>query len=125
MQAPLDIEYALSEYLKTKISEPVHTELGAEKSQVVLFTTGGPEATLVSGRPRVVFDCYGERAALALNLANKVWAYIKDLDCRMIGEAQFYEIEATLPINLPNPDKPDLFRRQFNAIIHARHVRVS
>lgn len=125
MLAPADIEFALTSYLKPLVSEPVGTKIGTAKNQVVLFTTGGSEATLVSGRPRVVFDCYGEREAAAVNLANKVWALVKDLDCRLVGESQFYDVELSLPINLPHPDKPDVFRRQFNAIIHARHVRVS
>lgn len=125
MLAPVDVEFALVEYLKSRLSVPVGTKLGSAKNQVVLFTTGGSKATLVSGRPRVVFDCYGEREALAVNLVNQVWALVEDLDCRMVSGAQFYEVESSLPINLPHPDKPDLFRRQFNSVIHARHVRVS
>lgn len=125
MLAPADVEFVLVEYLKSRLTVPVATKLGASKNQVVLFTTGGSKATLVSGRPRVVFDCYGEREALAVNLANQVWALVEDLDCRLVGDAQFYDVESTLPINLPHPDKPDLFRRQFNSLIHTRHVRVS
>ncbi len=125
MLAPADIEFALVEYLKANLTVPVGTKLGSSKNQVVLFTTGGSKATLVSGRPRVVFDCYGEREALAVNLVNRVWSLIEDLDCRLVGAVQFYEVDSTLPINLPHPDKPDLFRRQFNSLIHTRHVRVS
>ena len=125
MLAPADIEFVLVEYLKPLLTVPVATKLGSAKNQVVLFTTGGSKSTLVSGRPRVVFDCYGEREALAINLANQVWALVEDLDCRMIGGTQFYDVDSTLPINLPHPDKPDLFRRQFNSLIHTRHVRVS
>lgn len=125
MLAPADVEFVLVEYLKSRLTVPVATKLGSSKSQVVLFTTGGSKSTLVSGRPRVVFDCYGEREALAINLANQVWALVEDLDCRMIGGTQFYDVDSTLPINLPHPDKPDLFRRQFNSLIHTRHVRVS
>lgn len=125
MLAPADIEFVLVEYLKPLLTVPVATKLGSAKNQVVLFTTGGSKSTLVSGRPRVVFDCYGEREALAINLANQVWALVEDLDCRMIDGTQFYDVDSTLPINLPHPDKPDLFRRQFNSLIHTRHVRVS
>lgn len=125
MLAPADIEFVLVEYLKPLLTVPVATKLGSAKNQVVLFTTGGSKSTLVSGRPRVVFDCYGEREALAINLANQVWALVEDLDCRMVSGTQFYDVESTLPINLPHPDKPDLFRRQFNSLIHTRHVRVS
>lgn len=125
MLAPADIEFVLVGYLKSRLTVPVATKLGSAKNQVVLFTTGGSKSTLVSGRPRVVFDCYGEREALAINLANQVWALVEDLDCRMIGGTQFYDVDSTLPINLPHPDKPDLFRRQFNSLIHTRHVRVS
>lgn len=125
MLAPADIEFVLVEYLKSRLTVPVATKLGSAKNQVVLFTTGGSKSTLVSGRPRVVFDCYGEREALAINLANQAWALVEDLDCRMIGGTQFYDVDSTLPINLPHPDKPDLFRRQFNSLIHTRHVRVS
>lgn len=125
MLAPADIEFVLVEYLKSRLTVPVATKLGSAKNQVVLFTTGGSKSTLVSGRPRVVFDCYGEREALAINLANQVWALVEDLDCRMIDGTQFYDVDSTLPINLPHPDKPDLFRRQFNSLIHTRHVRVS
>lgn len=125
MLAPADIEFVLVEYLEPLLTVPVATKLGSAKNQVVLFTTGGSKSTLVSGRPRVVFDCYGEREALAINLANQVWALVEDLDCRMIDGTQFYDVDSTLPINLPHPDKPDLFRRQFNSLIHTRHVRVS
>ena len=78
MLAPADVEFVLVEYLKSRLTVPVATKLGASKNQVVLFTTGGSKATLVSGRPRVVFDCYGEREALAVNLANQVWALVED-----------------------------------------------
>ena len=125
MLAPADIEFVLVEYLKSSLTVPVATKLGSAKNQVVLFTTGGSKSTLVSGRPRVVFDCYGEREALAINLANQVWALVEDLDCRMVDGTQFYDVDSTLPINLPHPDKPDLSRRQFNSLIHTRHVRVS
>lgn len=125
MLAPADVEYVVREYLKPHLSVPVNSELGKGSNQVVVFSLGGPEATIVSGRPRLVFDCYGERAGLAWALVQKVWALVKDLDCRQIAGVQFYDVEAALPVNLPHPDKPDAFRYQFNATIHARHVRAS
>lgn len=125
MLVPADVEYAVREYLKPLLTVPVSSSLGATASQVVAFSVGGSEATLVSGRPRLVFDCYGEREAQAWALAQKVFGLVKDLDCRMIGGVQLYDVTATLPANLPHPDKPTLFRYQFNAIIHARHVRAS
>lgn len=124
MLAPADIEFALVEYLKANLTVPVGTKLGTAKNQVVLFTTGGTESTIVSGTPRVVFDCYGEREALAIDLSQKVWALVKDIDSRIVEGVQFYGVGSSLPINLPHPDKPDLFRRQFNSLIHTRHVRV-
>lgn len=125
MQQPVDIEYVVQEYLKQFFDEPVSTGIGSSDPQVVLFTTGGSEVTLVSARPRVVFDCYGATEGQAINLANKVWARVKNLECRVVGGVQFYDVEATLPMNLPHPDRPDVYRRQFNAIIHTRHERVS
>ena len=125
MQVPADVEYVVREYLKPLLSVPVSSKLTTAKDQVVTFSVGGAEATLVSGRPRLVFDCYGERAGLAWALVQKAWGLVKDLDCRLISGVQFYDIEASLPVNLPHPDKPDLFRYQFNATIHARHVRAS
>lgn len=125
MLVPADVEYTVREYLKPLMSVPVSSKLTAAKDQVVSFSVGGTEATLVSGRPRLVFDCYGAREGLAWSLVQKVWALVKDLDCRLIAGVQFYDIEASMPVNLPHPDKPDLFRYQFNATIHARHVRAS
>lgn len=124
MLAPADVEYTVREYLKPALTVPVSSKLSKAKGQVVAFSLGGSEATIVSGRPRLVFDCYGEREAPAWELVQKVWALVKDLDCRLIGGVKFYEIGVELPINLPHPDRPDLYRYQFNAIIHARHVRV-
>lgn len=124
MQAPADVEYTAREYLKPFLAVPVRSELGRGAGQVVVFTTGGAKATLVSGRPRLVFDCYGERAAQAWALVQQVWALVEDLDSRMVGGVQFYEIDSTLPVSLPHPDRPDLFRYQFNSVLHARHVRV-
>lgn len=125
MLVPADVEYTVREYLKPLVSVPVSSKLTDAKGQLVTFSLGGSEATLVSGRPRMVFDCYGEREAQAVALAQKAWGLIKDLDCRLIAGVQFYEISAALPVNLPHPDKPDAFRYQFNATIHARHVRAS
>lgn len=125
MLVPADVEYVVREYLKPSLSVPVGSSLGKASNQLVAYSLGGPEATLVSGRPRLVFDCYGARQAQAWDLVQKVWGLVKDLDCRLIAGVQFYEIDAQLPVNLPHPDKPDLFRYQFNATIHARHVRAS
>lgn len=125
MLVPADVEYTVREYLKPLLSVPVSSKIGATANQVVAFSVGGPESTLVSGRPRLVFDCYGGREAQAWKLARDTFGFIKDLDCRLVGGVQFYDVEPTLPSNLPHPDKPDSFRYQFNAIIHARHVRVS
>ena len=126
MLAPVDIEYELVQYLAPLLGVPVGTSIkpGA-KDQLVLYTTGGAKATLVSGRPRVVFDCYGEREAPAVSLCSRVWALVEDLDSRFINGIQFYDVDSALPVNLPNPDKPNLYRRQFNSLIHARHRRVS
>lgn len=125
MLVPADVEYVVREYLKPLLAEPVHSKIGTESVHLVTYSLGGAEATLVSGRPRLVFDCYGERAEQAWALAQKAWGLVKDLDCRFIDGVQFYEIEAALPVNLPHPDKPDFYRYQFNATIHARHVRAS
>ena len=125
MLLPADVEYLVREYLKPLLDVPVSSKIGDAPNQLVTYSLGGPEATLVSGRPRLVFDCYAEREAKAWNLAAKAWGLVKDLDCRFMDGVQIYEIEAALPVNLPHPDKPDLARYQFNATIHARHVRAS
>lgn len=125
MLLPADVEFTVREYLKPLLDVPILSKVGDPPNQLVTYSLGGAEATIVSGRPRLVFDCYGEREAKAWALAQKAWGLVKDLDCRFIAGVQFYEIDAALPVNLPHPDKPDLYRYQFNATIHARHVRAS
>ncbi|GAA2940875.1 MULTISPECIES: hypothetical protein [unclassified Glutamicibacter] len=125
MQAPADVEYLVREYLKPLAGVPVSSKMTNDKNFLVAFSLGGPEATLVSGRPRLVFDCYGEREALAIKLAQRVWGLVKGLDGLFLDGVQFYEVEANLPVNLPHPDKPTLFRYQFNAAIHVHHAVIA
>lgn len=125
---PADIEYAIEKYLEAGFvangwgSVNVDTRIpAAGDTFVVAFTAGGQDRTLVSGEDRVLFDCYAPRAALAQKLAARTFALIKDLDCRHVEGVQFYDVTPTKPSNYPNPDKQDLFRYQFNAVIHARY----
>jgi len=126
---PADVEYAVEKYLESGFVAngwgvlKVDTQIPAGDTFVVAFTTGGQDRTTVSGTDRVVFDCYAPRAALAQKLAARVFALIKDLDSRFIDGVQFYDVTPTKPANYPNPDKPDLFRYQFNAVIHARYPK--
>lgn len=129
--APVDIEQAVVGYLKPRLSVPVNYKLEpGVTGQVVVFTTGGVTRTMVSGAPRVMVDCYAARDAGAIALVNQTWGFINDLDGRAltipgVGLVQFYDVENSLPVNLPHPDRPDLARRQFNSLIHIRHQRVS
>ena len=51
-------------------------------------------------------------------------AAVRDLDCRRIGDIQFYDTSPEQPpFNYPHPEKPTLYRYQFNALVHARHVQ--
>lgn len=124
---PADIEYITQEYLRGVLpadgmSAVVTTAFEDADLVVHLFTTGGDDRTIVSGQPRVVFDCYGRREAQAQRLAAITHGRVKDMDSRVIGGTQIYDVTATLPSNYPHPDRPDYFRYQFNALIHARHV---
>lgn len=122
MLAPADVESLLVDHLSTALDVQVGTALRGDGPQVVLFSTGGQTRTMVSGQPRIVFDCYHSRELPAFELARRVWAQVADMDCRMIGGVQVYDVTPTMPANYPHPDKPSLFRYQFNAEIHARHV---
>jgi len=127
---PADVEYVLERYLEAGFraqgwgAVDVDTRIPAKGDTfVVAFTTGGQDRTLVSGADRIVFDCYAPRAALAQNLAARVFALVKDLDSRLVEGVQFYDVTPTKPANYPNPDKPTLYRYQFNAVIHARYPK--
>ncbi|WP_102157706.1 hypothetical protein [Zhihengliuella halotolerans] len=129
MLVPADIEFAVAKYLEAAFAAqgwpavPVGTKIRDDAdSFVVAFTTGGPNRTLVSGEDRIVFDCYAERELPAQQLAARVFALIRDLDCRRVGGIQFYDVEPRKPANAPHPDKPALHRYQFNATIHARYL---
>ena len=125
---PADIEYAVQGWIKSVFtaqswgSPIVSTSFKDGDAVVVAFSTGGSNRTLVSGGQRIMFDCYAKREAQAWGLASKVYAAIADLDSRRVEGVQFYDVEPTLPANYPHPDRPDYFRYQFNAVIHARHM---
>ncbi|WP_300345499.1 hypothetical protein [Nesterenkonia sp.] len=126
---PADIEYVVNSWLRDQYQShgwgqiPVSTRLPrAEDTFVVAFTTGGTNRTLVSGEDRIVFDCYAPREALAQKVSARIFALVTDLDCRRVGDVQFYDVTPTKPANYPNPEKPNLYRYQFNALIHARYL---
>lgn len=126
---PADLEWVVRDYLTERFAAEGwgdlngDTKLREHQSQTVLFTTGGSERTLVSSESRFVFDSYEAREAPAQKRAARVFALIKDLHSRRVGDVQFYDITPTVPFNYPDPRTPDLYRYQFNALIHARHVR--
>lgn len=123
---PADVEHVMQEYLKERLSSGtaaalVSTRFGDAEQVVHLFSTGGFDRTLVSGEHRIVFDCYGQREGQAQQLAALVHGLVVDAHSRLIGRTQIYDVEATLPANFPHPERPDYYRYQFNATIHARH----
>ncbi|MCT1607157.1 hypothetical protein M3B43_07420 [Nesterenkonia massiliensis] len=129
VMVPADIEHITNTWIQARYAAlgwgqvPVSTTLPPSgESFVVAFTTGGQDRTLVSGEDRIVFDCYGPREAPAQQLSARIFALVKDLDSRLIDGVQFYDVTPTKPANYPDPRKPDLFRYQFNALIHARYL---
>lgn len=122
MIQPADLEWVVADYLAAHVTVPVSNELTDAPSQVVVFSTGGVTRTLVSSELRLVFDCYAPQPGEAHSLAARVYALTRDLDCRQVGPVQFYDVDPGPPYNFPHPDKPDTYRFQFSALIHARHV---
>lgn len=122
MLVPADLEWAIRDYLAGRVQVPVGNALTDDVEQVVVFSTGGSTRTLVSSEVRLVFDCYADQPGEAHSIAARVYGLVRDLDCRRIGGVQFYDVGLGPPYNFPHPDKPDHYRYQFSALIHARHV---
>lgn len=122
MLVPADLEWVVVDHLSERLMVPVSNALTDDPSQVVVFSTGGATRTLVSSEVRLAFDAYAEQPGEAHSLAAQVYALVRDLDCRQVGPVQFYDVDPGPPYSFPHPDKPDHFRYQFSALVHARHV---
>ena len=122
MIQPADLEWVVADYLDARLDVPASDALKGDGPQVVVFSTGGVTRTLVSSEVRVVFDAYALQPGAAHILSARVYALVRDLDSRLVGGVQFYDVDPGPPYSFPNPDKPDLYRFQFSALIHARHV---
>mgnify|MGYP007088346304 CR=1 FL=1 len=122
MIQPADLEWVVADYLDAGLDVPVSNALAGDGPQVVVFSTGGATRTVVSSEVRLVFDAYALQPGAAHALAARVYALVRDLDCRRVGGVQFYDVDPGPPYSFPHPDKPDLYRYQFSALIHARHV---
>lgn len=129
MLVPADLEWAVRDWVRGQVAEmanPPHVDnrLTERDRQVVIFSTGGNVRSLVSSDVRLVFDVYERTPGEAQRLAAHVFAAVRDLDCRRIGDVQFYDVSPEQPpFNYPHPEKPTLYRYQFNALVHARHVQ--
>ena len=129
MLVPADLEWAVRDWVRDQVAgmvNPPHVDnrLTERDRQVVIFSTGGNVRSLVSSDVRLVFDCYATTPGEAQRLAAHVFAAVRDLDCRRIGDVQFYDVSPEQPpFNYPHPEKPTLYRYQFNALVHARHVQ--
>ena len=129
MLVPADLEWAVRDWVRDQVAEmadPPHVDnrLTERDRQVVIFSTGGNVRSLVSSDVRLVFDCYATTPGEAQRLAAHVFAAVRDLDCRQVGDVQFYDVSPEQPpFNYPHPEKPTLYRFQFNALVHARHVQ--
>lgn len=129
MLVPADLEWAARDWVRGQVAEmanPPHVDnrLTERDRQVVIFSTGGNVRSLVSSDVRLVFDVYERTPGEAQRLAAHVFAAVRDLDCRRIGDVQFYDVSPEQPpFNYPHPEKPTLYRYQFNALVHARHVQ--
>lgn len=129
MIVPADLEWIVRDHLAERLSNldaapHVDNELTERDYQVVVFSTGGNVRTVVSSDVRLVFDCYARHPGDAHRLAAHVFALVRDMDCRRIGDVQFYDVSLEQPpFHFPHPEKPTLARYQFNALVHARHVR--
>lgn len=129
MLVPADLEWAVRDWVRDQVAEmanPPHVDnrLTERDRQVVIFSTGGNVRSLVSSDVRLVLDTYATTPGEAQRLAAHVFAAVRDLDCRRIGDIQFYDTSLEQPpFNYPHPEKPTLYRYQFNALVHARHVQ--
>lgn len=129
MLVPADLEWAVRDWVRGQVAgmaNPPHVgnRLTERDRQVVIFSTGGNVRSLVSSDVRLVFDTYATTPGEAQRLAAHVFAAVRDLDCRRIGDVQFYDVSPEQPpFNYPHPEKPTLYRYQFNALVHARHVQ--
>ena len=129
MLIPADLEWIVRDWLRGNVADmspPPHVdnELTERDVQVVVFSTGGNVRTAVSSDVRLVFDCYAKSPGDAHRLAAHIFALVRDLDCRQVGDVQFYDVTPEQPpFNFPHPEKPTLYRYQFNALVHARHVQ--
>lgn len=129
MLVPADLEWAVRDWVRGQVAgmdNPpyVDNRLTERDRQVVIFSTGGNVRSLVSSDVRLVFDVYERTPGEAQRLAAHVFAAVRDLDCRRIGDVQFYDVSPEQPpFNYPHPEKPTLYRYQFNALVHARHVQ--
>lgn len=124
--APNDAEYLVRDYLQAGhasrgLQAPVDTKDSAGTKFTTLYLTGTAEATTVSDRPRLTFNCYGPTEYQAFELARLDLALAKALDSRVLGGVQFYEVEVVGGLaNFPNPRHPDLHRYQFTCQFHLR-----
>lgn len=129
MLVPADLEWAVRDWVRDQVAgmvNPPHVDnrLTERDRQVVIFSTGGNVRSLVSSDVRLVLDTYATTPGEAQRLAAHVFAAVRDLDCRRIGDIQFYDTSPEQPpFNYPHPEKPTLYRYQFNALVHARHVQ--
>ena len=129
MLVPADLEWVVRDWLRDRVAgmSPtpyVDNRLTERDVQVVVFSTGGNVRTTVSSDVRLVFDCYAKSPGDAHRLAAHIFSLVRDLDCRQLGDVQFYDVAPEQPpFNFPHPEKPTLYRYQLNALVHARHVR--
>lgn len=125
---PIDVEAAIVDFassLGLRIAAyPVPRNLGSSLPFTVIQRTGGSTASKVLDSHDVSLDCYAARWDEAMEAASDVCGMIHEMDGYEVGGAYCYKTQLrTLPYNNPDPNRPDLARVTFSAVVTFREQR--
>lgn len=119
-----DIETALYERLaEDEYSASAHTvpaDLGSSLPHVHVVRTGGDESDIVLESHRVDFDVYHSDPTSAMETANQLCGWVRELPGTTVGTVCYQAKILTLPYNNPDPRHYSLFRVTFKAQILTR-----
>ena len=77
---------------------------------------------VVKAEPTVLVECWGTDESIAWALAARSHARLRAAAGSVVRGLPVYRVEATLPNNNPDVNRPALTRYQFVATVHTRAV---
>ena len=99
-----DIEGALI----TLVESATSVDAGTRRTQAAEFVrvnlTGGTLGTLVTGDATVLFECWAATSLRAFEIAQGVWAAVRNSGGAFVGPVWFVKADPQMPVNFPDPD---------------------